>query len=92
MLGEDGDDHGGIFASLRFVNGYGIGVDDFVQLRKLIGHGNPVVRDDHDLFFRIHGGDSADVAVEDLFVIVVPHLHDLVHEAEPALSPHELLR
>jgi hypothetical protein len=33
VLGKDGNDHGTILAALGFMNGYGIGVEDFVEIR-----------------------------------------------------------
>jgi hypothetical protein len=87
------DDHGGIFAALRAVDGYRVGVGELVQFVEgvvdrlvLVGeHGQLVV-------FERHACDDADGAVEDArgpFLVVVAQLSHLVPDPEdpPAVAP-----
>ncbi len=91
MLGQDGDNHGGVFRSLGFVDGYGVGRHDLVQLVRGVddvplvkAHGNFPV-------FLVHMDDAADIAVEHVLVVVVPYLHDLVAETVLAFPALQLL-
>ena len=60
----------------------GIGRLDLVQLVELVNRPAPVEIDRHLPLFRVDRRDPADIAVEDIFVIVVARLQDFVARAE----------
>ena len=78
MLGEDRDDHGGIFGALALVDGGGIGGNQRVELAEAVGHRAPVEAGHEFARLGIDVVDIADVAVVDLLVVVILDLHDLV--------------
>jgi hypothetical protein len=66
VLGEDGDDHGGIFGALALVDGRGIGGDQRVEFAEAVGRGAPVEARLEFPRIGIDIDDVADVAVVDL--------------------------
>src|SRR5208282_1327560 len=82
VLGQDGNDHGGIFGALALVDGGGIGGNQRVELAEAIGH-RVSVEARHELArVGIDVDDVADIAVVDLLVVVILDLHDLVARSE----------
>lgn len=78
MLNEHRDYHHRILRALRFVHGDGIGKDNLIEIREIIGH-LPAIKDDADLLgFGIDFQDTPDVSIEDFLVVIVFDLHDLV--------------
>src|SRR6516225_10918925 len=71
MLGEHGDYHHGIFGSLALVNGRRVGRHQHVQLAESISDG-PAIEAHSDLAsIGVNIVDVADIAVVDLFFVVV---------------------
>ena len=60
------------------MDGDGIGQLQLVEFIELVDHLARSETDQHLLLFPIHGSDPADVAVEDLLVVVVGGLDDLI--------------
>ena len=71
----------GVFGSLGFVVGGGVAQRHLVKFAEAVAHRTAVEVDQHLRGVGIDGGDEADVAVEDLFVVVVFGLHHLVADA-----------
>lgn len=89
LLGGEGNDNVGKLGALGFVDGYGVGEGEFVQLAKVVEDVAAVQADGDGLFDGVDVCDLADVAVEDFFVVVVFGLDDFVAEAElPAATVH----
>ncbi len=77
-------------AALALVHRDGVGQAQLVQVREVEGD-HPVVEPDVDLLLlQVDALDAADVAVEDVLVVVVPELHHLVARPEEAGAPHHL--
>ena len=67
----------------------GIGQDQFIQLRDLIGDQAAVkVRHEGSLLL-IHRFDHTDIAVKHFLIVIVPDLHDLVLRFEQVSAPPE---
>lgn len=80
MASQEGADDGGVFATLGFMDGAGVGEDEVFEGFFLIFDAFSVeIDEDADV-----GGlfDDADVAVEDVEVVIVSDLHDAVADAE----------
>ena len=89
VLHHDGYDHGGIFRPLGFVNGYGVGRGQLVQLIKFIGDHAFVKGDAQGAVGKVKKADPPHVAVEHVLIVVVAYLHDLVVQAKGAFAaPH----
>src|ERR1035438_1816782 len=83
MLHGHRDDHRRELRALRLVDSYGVGQRDLVQFPVVVDN-QPVVEPYRD--FLLHGIDlldHADVAVEDLLLLVVLRLDDFVPNLEP---------
>ena len=77
MLGQDRDDHRRVFRPLGFVDGPGVGMDQFIEVGVVLGN-FPVIDGHLDYLGLLIDGDyPPDVPVEDLLV-VVGDLHDPV--------------
>jgi len=83
LLDGEGDDDGWELGALGLVHGHGVGGDDLVEFAEVVDHRASIEVDGEFLFEFIKGGDPADVAVEDVLVVVVAGLQDLVAAAEP---------
>ena len=91
MLNENGNNHGWIFRSLRLMDRYGIGVDQFIQVAIVITN-LPIIDDHSDsLGLLIDQADPPDVPIKDLFVIVIDNLHDPVVDFKGSPAPEEPL-
>ena len=91
MLRAHGDDDAGEFAALALVNGEGIGGLELVEFAGLVFDEALGIETDVELHrIGVDGGDVADVAIEDLFVVVVVCLDDLVADAEGGLETLDL--
>ena len=86
VLRVDGNDDARVFAALGFVDGAGVGECQFVEVGRLIGDRPPVEVDRERAFLLVDGADAAEVAVEDLQVVVVRLLHHLVARAQQAVA------
>ena len=82
MLGQNRDHDGRIFRSLALVNRHGIGRDQRVELAKAIGDSATVETGAQFAGVKIDIVDIADIAVIDLFVVIVLDLHDFVAGSE----------
>jgi hypothetical protein len=82
VLCRDGNDDSGKFRALRFMVRRRVSEDDPVEFTERIGDRPSVESDRHLAEFEIDGFDVADVAVVDLFVIVICDLHDLVADGK----------
>ena len=80
-------DHGPILAALALVDADGVGVDQFIQVRQVIGHRPALEPHGQRLLHPVQGRDAAHVAVEHLPVIVVADLHHPVAQAEQPPAP-----
>ena len=78
VRGVQRDDHARVLAPLRLVDRAGVGGDQLVERAEVVGHLAAVDRHLHDLVDLVNGAHPADVAVEHLQIVVVPHLHHLV--------------
>ena len=91
VLGADGDDDAGELAALAFVNRQRIGGLELVELAGFVFDRALGIEADVQLHgIGVDGGDVADVAIEDLFVVVVVRLDDLVADAEGRLKALDL--
>ncbi len=84
MLGHEGHDDGLVLASLGLVDGDGVGQGDVHELVPLVAHRPAVEVDEQRPPGLVGLEDGADVAVEDVLVVVVADLHDLVARPERA--------
>ena len=82
VLRRDGNDDSGIFRALRFMDRRHVSEDDLVEFAEGVGDWPAVESDRHLAEFEIDGFDVADVAIIDLFVIVILDLHDLVADGK----------
>ncbi len=86
------DDNAGAFASLVFVDGDGVGEDKFIEVGYVVWYIASVEVYDHILSDSIDLGDTSDIAVEDIFIVIVFDLHHLIanevfsSEAEKSFS------
>jgi hypothetical protein len=79
----------GYWEPLSLVDGNGIRQYNFVQIGKIIVHLPTIKQNGLFLSFPIDLHDPSDIAVEDLFVIVIPDLHNLVTNPKaPSLPGH----
>ena len=90
VLVVEHDDHGGILAALGLVDGARVGGDDVVEIVMRNSYRSAVKPDDDLGLLLVEELDPADVAVEDLEVVVVADLHDLVADAESLVAIGEL--
>ena len=81
VLGQHGDDDGGIFAALAFVDADAVGRQQFIEVGEIIDHGAVVHRDRQRLLDGVNRLDAAEVAVENVLVVVIPDLHHLVADS-----------
>ena len=91
MLGQEGHDHGIVFAALRFVDGDGVGQGDVIELVPLVDDRTSIILDDQPEVDPVDMDDVADVAVEDVLLVVVADLHDLVPDPEFAQAHTQAL-
>src|SRR5262245_40079603 len=82
MLRVQGDHHRRVFAALAFVNRQGVGQGQLIQLVKVVDDLAVVEADRQFLVLQVDAGDAADVAVEDVLVVVVDRLQYLVAGAK----------
>ena len=78
MLSEHRDDYSGIFRALALVDGRGIGRHQHVEFPKSVCDGATVEARNDLTGIGVDVVDIADIAVVDLFVVIVLDLHDLV--------------
>jgi transposase len=68
----------GIFRTLGLVNGDRIGGDDLIELAEVVVD-QPAIKVEHELLgLRVNRLNEPEVAIEDIFVVVVDGLHHLV--------------
>jgi hypothetical protein len=82
MLHGEGNDDGGEFGALGFVDGDGIGEREFVEFAEGVGDIALIEADDDLLIDGIDGVNGSDIAIEDLLVVVVFELDDFVADLE----------
>ena len=82
MLSGEGNHHDGKLRALGFVNGDGVSQGEFVELAIIVNHLATFELDAELAFDRIDLSDLADVAIENLFVVIVFGLNHLVANAE----------
>ena len=88
MLRSQWNDDSREFASLRFVNCDRIGKLELIELARLVIDAMISGEDYADRGrFRSDFGDVTDIAVEDIFFVVVPRLNDFVSNAKGSLKP-----
>src|SRR5664279_1319381 len=90
MLRRHVDDDNRIFRPLGFVDRRGIGENELVQFAKEIGHVAAVEANCDLAELRVDRGDEAEIAVIDVFVVVVLGLHHLVADKEGRSKLHDL--
>jgi len=79
----------GIFRALAFVNCRGVSRNQRVEFSETIGDGAAVETGDQLTSVGVDIVDVTDVAIVDLFIVIVLDLHDLVAGREgPAEAPH----
>lgn len=78
---HNGHDHDGVFRALSLVYGGGVGKREFVEFCRLVFHHLPVKVHTDGAFFQIYRPDDSDVSVENVFLVVVPYLHNPVVRA-----------
>lgn len=81
VLFEQGDNHGGVFAALTFMDADGIGELDFAEFALGVFDVLAVKINGESGFV---GGDArydAGVAIEDVFIVVIPVLDDFIADA-----------
>jgi hypothetical protein len=83
VLGKDGHNNGWVFRALRFVDGYGVGKDNFIEIAEFKRDIPAVKGDDQLLVLLIDLYDSANVAVKDLFVVIVFDLWSFLYLGRP---------
>jgi hypothetical protein len=82
VLSRKRNDHCWIFRALRLVNSNRVGGEDFIEFAKVIVD-QPAIEIEHELLsFRINRVHEAEIAAEDLFVIIVDRLHHFVAAPE----------
>ena len=91
MLHEEGKDDDRVLAPLAFVYGHRPGQGDFSEVGVIVGH-RAFRKLHHDLlFFQIDRGNGADIAIEDLALVVVDLLdYPVTHpqRATPSCQLH----
>ena len=80
MAGHEGQEDDRVFAALALVDAHGVGEGELADLRALVVDGRLGEADGEVVGLEL--ADVADVAVEDVLLVVVLRLHDLVPEAE----------
>ena len=90
MLSEYWDDHSGIFRPLAFVNGRRIGWHQHIEITVSVLDGSPVEAHCELPRIGIEIIDGADVAVVDLFLVVILNLHYLIAGGEGPAEPLDL--
>src|SRR3974390_3763257 len=78
MLSKHWDNHSGIFRPLAFVNGRRVGRHQHIELTESVCDGSAVEGHGELPRIGIEINDGADVAVVDLFLIVILNLHHLI--------------
>src|SRR3984957_7124914 len=84
MLSRKGNHHCWIFRALRLVNSDRIGGDDLIEFAEVILDQPAIVIEHELLSIRVNRTAEAEIAVEDLFVVVVDRLHHLIAAPERA--------
>ena len=86
---EQRDDDGRVLAPLRLVDGAGVGERQVVEIATPRTGDLPARRNGRPCvaLFRIDARDEANVAVEDVPVVVVAELHHLVADADRCGAP-----
>ncbi len=64
------------------MDGHGVGEDKFIEVARVIFDGFAIEGDDHGARAHIDGFDETDVAIIDIFIVVIAQLHDAVADAE----------
>jgi hypothetical protein len=86
MLRQHGNDDRRVFRALTFMDGYGIGRHQGVELTEAVGYKTPVEAGSEFALVKVDVYDTADVPIVDLLIMIVLDLHDLVagreHPAE----------
>src|SRR5262249_39802358 len=87
MLCQHWNDDRRIFRALALVDGHGVGRHQGVQLAEAVDYGTPIEAGSELALIKVDIHDIADIAVVDLFVVIVLDLHHLVAGREgPAES------
>ena len=82
MGSDQGDYHCRKFGPLRFMDRNSISQYELISLAPIVIHPAPVKLDRHRVHDGVESCHEADVAVENVFVVVVLRLNDLVPNAE----------
>ena len=82
LLHGQRDDNDREFRALAFVNGDSVGKFELVEFAELVGDLPLAEPNAHLLLFLVDCADAADIAVKDLFIVVIRCLDDLVSDAE----------
>ena len=82
MLGGHRHHHARILRALALMDRNGERMDQFVHFQKVVHHRRAVDADGEGLLQNIHARHAANVAVVDVFIVVVYRLHHLVAHAE----------
>jgi hypothetical protein len=90
VLRHDRHHDGGVFRALALVDGRRIGRHQGVELAKAVGDRTPIETGGEFAVVRLNTVHVADVAVIDLFVVIVLDLHDLVAGRECPAEPLDL--
>lgn len=80
MAGHEGQEDDGVFAALALVDAHGVGEGELADLRALVVDGRLSETDGEVVGLEL--ADVADVAVENMLLVVVLRLHDFVTETE----------
>ncbi len=87
MLGVQRNDDARELGTLRLVDRQDIGQSNFIQIAKIVFHLPPLKIDDHYLFDAVNGLDHAQIAVENIPIIVVFGLNYPVPKAKRPAKP-----
>ena len=90
MLRHDRDDYGRIFRTLTFVNGRRIGRHEHVKFPKSVSDRAAVKAGNDFAGIGVDIVDVTDIAVVDLFVVIIFDLHDFVAGGESPAEPFHL--
>lgn len=92
VLGRHRDHDGGLFRALGFVDRRGIGQHERVQFAVRVGHDAPVELGGQRAFLVIDADDHAEIAVENLAVVVIDRLYDTIADSKGMAEVFDRIR
>ena len=92
VLGRHRDDDGGVFRALGFVDRRGIGQHNGVEFAEWVGHDASVELGGQRAFLVIDADDHAEIAVENLAVVVIDRLYDTIADSKGMAEVFDRIR